>query len=170
MRKKLAPRRPSRARAREAVQTVVDETVALYHWLAWVSDELYGEDARGASRRWTLRRLRRDGPQTVPELAKVRAVRRQSLQPLIDLLIKDGLVTLEKNPKHARSPLLVLTRGGIDLVERLDRIDRAVLRAVGRGIDEKNLETTTRTLRALRTAFETKMRWRPAASAAHDPK
>jgi DNA-binding MarR family transcriptional regulator len=148
------------------MQSVIDETIALYHWLAWVSDELYGEDARGAARRWTLRRLRRDGPQTIPALAKIRTVRRQSLQPLVDALIADGLVVLEKNPKHARSKLLVLTRRGVDLVERLDRIDNAVLRAVGRGLSEKDLRLTAAMLQTLRSRFETKMRWRPAASAA----
>jgi DNA-binding MarR family transcriptional regulator len=166
VRKTLAPRRATKTRSREVVQAVVDETIALYHWLAWVSDELYGDDARGAARRWTLRRLRRDGPQTVPALAKIRSVRRQSLQPLVDALIADGLVAIEKNPRHARSNLLVLTRRGIDLVERLDRIDGAVLRAVGRGLAEKDLRLTTATLQTLRSRFETKMRWRPAATAA----
>ena len=166
VKKKLAPRRPGKARSREAVQSVVDATIALYHWLAWVSDELYGEDARGAARRWTLRRLRRDGPQTIPALAKIRTVRRQSLQPLVDALIADGLVVFEKNPKHARSNLLVLTKRGVELVERLDRIDNAVLRAVGTGIAEKDLRVTSETLRTLQSRFETKMRWRPAASAA----
>ncbi len=108
--KKLPPRRkrPARAREHDAVQSVVDETIALYHWLAWVADELYGDDARGAARRWTLRRLHRDGPQTVPDLAKVRSVRRQSLQPLVDLLVKEGLVELRENPEHVRSSLLAL--------------------------------------------------------------
>ncbi|HEX7667478.1 MAG TPA: MarR family transcriptional regulator [Polyangiaceae bacterium] len=170
MAKKLAPRRKRVARPREAVQSVVDETIALYHWLAWVADELYGDDARGAARRWTLRRLHRDGPQTVPDLAKVRAVRRQSLQPLVDLLVKEGLVELRSNPDHARSSLVALTDEGVKFVDRLDRIDRAVLKAVGRGLGERELTTTAETLRSLRAGFETQMKWRPAASAALDTK
>lgn len=69
--KSLPPRRPRRPRARSPVQAVVDETIALYQWLSWVADGLYGDDARGAARRWTLRRLHRDGPQTVPALARL---------------------------------------------------------------------------------------------------
>jgi len=149
------------------VQSVVDETIGLYQWLAWVAEQLYGEDARGASRRWTLRRVMRDGPLTVPALARVRAVRRQSLQPLVETLVRDGLVKLVDNPAHARSPLVRITTRGALLVERLDRIDRAVLRSVSRDIPEEDLRTTARTLGTLRAAFATKMRWRPAASAAH---
>lgn len=144
----------------------MDETIALYQWLAWVAEDLYGDDARGASRRWTLRRLLRDGPMTVSRLARARAVRRQSLQPLVDALARDGLVRIVENPAHARSPLIEVSDTGRALVERLDRIDGAVLRAASRGLGESDLVTTASTLRSLRTAFETKMRWRPAASAA----
>ena len=168
MPRKLAPRRQRPPRARDAVQAVVDETIGLYQWLAWVAEQLYGDDARGASRRWTLRRLVREGPLTVPALARVRAVRRQSLQPLVDALARDGLVELVDNPAHARSPLVRVTPRGALLVERLDRIDGAVLRSVARGIPDEDLRTTRRTLATLRSAFATKMRWRPAASAAHE--
>ena len=147
---------------------MVDETIALYQWLAWVAEQLYGDDARGASRRWTLRRLLRDGPLTVPALARVRAVRRQSLQPLVETLARDGLVELVDNPAHARSPLVRLTTRGALLVERLDRIDGAVLRSVASGIPEEDLRMTARTLGTLRARFATKMRWRPAASAARE--
>lgn len=162
-----SPRRATqRPRARNTVQEVVDETVALYHWLSWVSDELYGEDARGASRRWILRRLLREGPLTTPAMARLRAVRRQSLQPVVDALVADGLVTLTANPAHARSSLVTITAEGAELAARLDRVDAAVLRAVAKGLSPDDLRTTAATLRALRTAFGTRMRWDPAASAA----
>ena len=148
------------------MQALVDETVALHQWLAWVSEQIYGEDARGAARRWTLRRLDRDGARTVPELARARVVRRQSLQPIVDGLVRDGLVDLRENPRHARSELVTLTRRGADLVARMDRVDERVLRAASRGVGERDLVEAAETLRALRAGFETGVRWRPAASAA----
>jgi DNA-binding MarR family transcriptional regulator len=166
MPKKLAPRRGRPARPRDRVQEVVDETIALHHWLAYVADEIYGDDARGASRRWLIRRLDRGGPQTVPALAKLRAVRRQSLQPLVDALAAEGLAERRDNERHARSPLVALSRAGIALAARLDRVDAAVLRAVGRGLSERDLVTTATTLAKLRAGFELGMRWRPAANAA----
>jgi len=166
MKRKLPPRRRARPRAHGEVQTVVDETIALYRWLAWIAEELYGSDARGAARRWTLRRLHRDGPKTVPALARIRAVRRQTLQPIIDQLAAEHLVTLAPNPAHARSPLVILTERGVAMVARLDRVDVAVLRAVGRGLAPRDLAITASTLRTLRAGFESSARWRPVAVAA----
>ncbi len=145
------------------MQHVVDETIALFHWLAWVADQIYGSDARGASRRWVLRAIFRHGPQTVPALARTRAIRRQTLQPVVDALEKERFVTLERNPAHARSRLVVLTRQGAELVERLDHIDARVLGAVSRGISPRALDATATTLRALRSGFENEARWRAAA-------
>ncbi len=139
---------------------MVDETIALFHWLAWVSDQIYGDDARGAAGRWVLRRLRRDGPSTVPRLARARAIRRQSLQPVVDSLARDGLVELRENPAHARSKLVALTRRGGDLTGEMDRIDARVLRAVSRGMRERALVEAAATLRDLRAGFESGVRWR----------
>lgn len=139
---------------------MVDETIALFRWLEWVSDQLYGDDARGAARRWVLRRLDRDGPQTVPALARARSLRRQSMQPVIDALVADGLVERIANPRHARSPRAALTARGAALARRLDRIDARVLGAVSRTIPEADLARAAQTLRAIRTGFEIEPRWR----------
>ncbi len=139
----------------------MDETIALFHWLAWVSDQIYGEDARGAARRWVIRRVHRDGPRTVPQLARARTIRRQSLQPVVDALARDGLVELRANPTHARSKLVTLTQRGADLAHEMDRIDDRVLRSVARGMRESALVETAATLRDLRTGFEAGVRWKP---------
>ncbi|NUO54666.1 MAG: hypothetical protein HOV80_37985 [Polyangiaceae bacterium] len=162
----LAPRRRRSPRPRTPIQSVVDETIALYQWLAWVADRLYGEEARGASRRWILRRLDREGPRTVSGLARLRSVRRQSLQPIVDTMVSERLLVLVANPNDARAPLVALSTRGRAVVTSLDRIDAAVLRAVSRGIDADALSVTATTLGSLRAAFETKMRWQPAAEAA----
>ncbi|MCA9620262.1 MAG: MarR family transcriptional regulator [Myxococcales bacterium] len=158
--KPRAPRRRPSRRKRQATQEVVDETIALFRWLSWVSEQLYGDDARGAARRWVLRRLAREGPQTVPQLARTRRMQRQSMQPIVDALVADGLVRWRDNPAHARSRLGAITSGGERLVDRLDDIDARVLRAVGRDIPEADLACTAQTLRALREAFELEPRWR----------
>jgi len=162
---KRAPRRRRAERSRPHIQAVVDETIALFRWLSWVSDQLYGDDARGAARRWVLRRLHRDGPMTVPRLARARTLRRQSMQPVVDALVADGLVRWLANPRHARSRLASLTGRGAALVTRLDRIDADVLRAVGRGIPAAELAAAAATLRALRAGFEVEPRWRVPARA-----
>lgn len=148
------PRRVRRPRERGSVQAVVDETIALFRWLAWASEHIYGEDARGATRRWILRSLQRHGAQSVPALARGRAMRRQSVQPVIDALAADGLVELADNPAHKRSKLVALTREGDALATRMDRVDARVLGAVARGITEHDLVAAAATLGALRRGFE----------------
>ena len=161
-RKRRAPRRPRADRVRAEIQTVVDETIALFHWLGWVADQLYGDDVRGAPRRWVARWLHRHGPQTVPQLARAKALSRQSMQPVVDALAADGFVELVVNPAHARSKLVTLTVRGTRLVERMDRIDTRVLRAVSGGLTRQQLATTAATLRALRGHFAIEARWRTA--------
>jgi DNA-binding MarR family transcriptional regulator len=148
-----------RERPRAEAQAVVDETIALFHWLDWVADQLYGDDGRGAPRRWVLRRLQRYGPQTVPQLARAKAQRRQSMQPVVDVLVADGFVEFVANPRHARSQLAALTTRGERLVRQMDDIDARVLRSVSSGIPASQLVTTAATLRALRMQFAIE-RWR----------
>jgi len=154
MPRQRVPRRIRRPRQRGQVQAVVDETIALFRWLAWASEHIYGEEARGATRRWVLRSLQRNGPQSVPALARARAMRRQSVQPIVDSLVDDGFVELARNPAHERSKLVVLTGAGATLVEEMDRVDARVLGMVARGIAEPHLVVTARTLGMLRHGFE----------------
>jgi DNA-binding MarR family transcriptional regulator len=153
-------RRHRRDTPRAEAQAVVDETIALFHWLEWVADQLYGDEGRGAPRRWVLRRLQRYGPQTVPELARAKALRRQSMQPVVDAIEAEGLVELTENPRHSRSRLARLTGRGAQLVERMDRIDARTLSAVSRGIPTPRLASTATTLRELREGFSIESRWR----------
>jgi DNA-binding MarR family transcriptional regulator len=167
------PRRLRRAnpekRAAEDLRALVDETVALFHRLAWVAEQIYGEEGRSTARRGILRGLLRYGPQTVPELARARSVRRQTLQPVVRALCEDGLVELIENERHLRSPLARITTRGEALVLKMDRIDAKVISAVGRDMPARDIEVTSRTLRELRERFETSVRWR-AIAAAHAEK
>lgn len=158
-----SPRRLRRPHDRGELRAVVDETVALNHRLQWVAERMYGDDGRRAMRRGILRGVLRYGPQTVAELARARSVARQTVQPVVDALVADGLLALAKNPKHARSPLCVPTHRGEDLVRRWDEADRRVLAAVGRGLSRAELELTARTLRLVRERFELRLRWQLAA-------
>lgn len=159
-----APRRLRKKHVAGELRAVVDETIALFHRLAWVADRIYGEEGRGVARRGILRGLLRYGPRTVPALARARSVRRQTLQPVVDALVRDGLVERIDNPDHARSRLVRITREGARIVEAMDRVDRRVLAAAGAGLDPRHVATTAATLRALRARFEETERWSDAAA------
>jgi len=143
---------------------VVSETVALYHRLRWVAEQIYGEEGRSAAVRGVLRGLVRYGAQTVPMLARTRFVTRQYMQELVDKLIASGLAERTPNPRHRRSPLVRATARGETLVKRMDEIDERVLVAAVGHVAGHELEITERTLRAFRRGFEQGARWQSLAS------
>jgi DNA-binding MarR family transcriptional regulator len=146
----------------DQLREVVDETVALFHRLRWVSEEIYAAGGRSLPRRGILRGLVRYGSRTVPQLARHRSVTRQHVQHVVDGLVADGLVELVANPSHVRSPLVRVTARGAALVATMDEVDARVLAAIGVGLSARDLAASARTLRAVREAFEDEKRWRPS--------
>ncbi|MEZ6022407.1 MAG: MarR family transcriptional regulator [Hyphomonadaceae bacterium] len=59
-----------------------------------------------------LRTLAKDGPQTVPDIARARPVSRQHCQTICNALHEQGLVAFVDNPKHKRSKLVQVTDKG----------------------------------------------------------
>jgi DNA-binding MarR family transcriptional regulator len=142
------------------LRAVVDETIALFHRVRWVAEQIYGDAGRSLPRRGILRGLVRYGPRTVPQLARSRAVTRQHTQEVVDGLVADGLAELVSNPAHRRSRLVRATPRGAALVARMDDVDADVLVAIGGGLSVRDLAITVRTLRAVREAFEDEKQWR----------
>lgn len=59
-----------------------------------------------------LRVLDEHGPQTVPQIARLRGTSRQNIQILVNRLEARGCVELSRNPAHKRSGLVQLTGPG----------------------------------------------------------
>jgi DNA-binding MarR family transcriptional regulator len=87
------------------------ETVALYWRLSADAAAMHRRGRLSGPRRTILSALAA-GPQTVAHLARQRSQSRQRLQPLINALVRDGLVKPVPNPLHKRSPLMALTPEG----------------------------------------------------------
>jgi len=49
---------------------------------------------------------------TVPGIARVLGQSRQAVQRITDVMVTDGLLSYQSNPKHKRSVLVVLTEEG----------------------------------------------------------
>jgi DNA-binding MarR family transcriptional regulator len=165
-----APRKLRKPHVRGELRAVVDETVALYHRLRWVSEQIYGDEGGGAGRRGILRGVARYGEQTVPELARTRSVTRQHVQEVVNALAREGLVELAPNPRHKRSRLVRATPRGHALVVRMDETDDRVLAAVGKQLSTRDLAITARTLEAVRKGFEVGTRVKLAARRALTPR
>jgi DNA-binding MarR family transcriptional regulator len=69
-----------------------------------------------------LRSLMRDGPQTVPAMARARPISRQHCQTIVNALKAQGFVRLIANPAHKRSKLVEITAKGQAQVEAMTQI------------------------------------------------
>jgi DNA-binding MarR family transcriptional regulator len=138
------------------LRALVDETIALFHRVRYVAEQIYQPVGRSTARRGLLRGLARYGPRTVPQLALARSVTRQHTQEVVDHLRDEGYVELVANPAHKRSRLVRITRRGIAMVASMDEADARALGAIGDALDvtKEDLAITVRTLRAVREQFE----------------
>ena len=148
------PRKLRRGHSSEGLRAVIDESVALYHRILWISEQAYRKEGRSTARRGILRGLVRYGSQTVPALARTRSVTRQHVQEVVDALVREGFVERRPNPTHKRSPLVCVTSRGERLVAELDTVDSIVLASVNDAVAPRDLDHAARTIQKLREAFE----------------
>ena len=134
------------------LESLVGETVALFHRLRAVSEQIHQLGELSAGKHGILKGLDLFGPQTVPQMA--RPVSRQYIQTLVNLLAVNGHVELVDNPGHKRSRLVRLTPGGKKLVEEMNRRQAEVLEQLPINISETELRKAASILRALRQVFE----------------
>lgn len=87
-----------------------------------------------------------DRPRTAPQLAARMGMTRQAAQKQLDLLMEDGLVTVEANPGHARSPLYALTRKGTSVYVATERVQTAWANRLADKLSIPDLETTKQLL------------------------
>lgn len=94
------------------------------------------------------------GPQTVPQMARVRPVTRQHIQGLVNALLDGGCVEYVANPADKRSNLISPTERGLQTFREMRaRKNDAFVKAHLDAMPEE-LEAATAVLRALIATFE----------------
>lgn len=107
-----------------------------------------------ASLRAVLEHLGEFGPQTAPQIAREKAVRRQSIQALVDQLLELGLVSALDNPAHRRSALIAMTPQGQALFRKVQAREARVLARLGHAFAARDLTTAAETLASLRAELQ----------------
>jgi DNA-binding MarR family transcriptional regulator len=97
-----------------------------------------------------LQILDRRGPLTVPAIARIRTVSRQSIQTLINRLESHGYVSLAANPAHKKSGLVHLTDHGRELLAAATVQECRSSEALLPYVSETRLVPAARLLRQLR--------------------
>lgn len=140
----------------ELFTSVVLEVFKLSGLLTLEGDQLTREFGLTSARWKVLGALSlSDRPMTVPEIANVMGQTRQGVQRLVNEMTDDGLLDFQDNPLHKRAKLIVLTKNGREVYEKISQKQFPWASAIAAGIDSSDLEKASFVLRTLREKLET---------------
>ncbi|MBC2601525.1 MarR family winged helix-turn-helix transcriptional regulator [Puniceicoccus vermicola] len=138
----------------EAAQDLFDEVRKINNRLRWLGDTLHLDLGVTAAKRSLLLTLDREGPQTVPDLARERLVSRQVVQTQVNDLLEEGLVESQPNPRHRRSTLLALTSKGDRLIQKMLAKESELVKTSTYSPSTKELTVLREQLQKLRAGLE----------------
>lgn len=90
---------------------------------------------------------------TVPQIGRTMGQSRQATQRIVDVMTKDGIVTLVDNPHHKKAKLVDLTEEGRRVYDQLDIKQLAWAAKGAEDITTNELETTLTTLQKMAHHF-----------------
>jgi len=139
-----------RSESGRALSDLGMEVIHTYFRLRAAGEKIGATPPAGAGSFGLLRSLKKDGPQTVPQLARAHEVSRQHVQVLANGLAEQALVEFVDNPAHKRSKLLRITEPGerrlANLAERIaDAYDE-----IAPGMDPSEIRAAIKVLSELR--------------------
>ena len=102
-----------------------------------------------AAERAVMEFLNPDKRLSVPQIADQYHVTRQHIQVTVNALRERGLVSIEANPRHARSPLVALSVKGRELFAEIAIRDEAAINAMFRNVTDRKCSRTRKTLESL---------------------
>lgn len=137
-----------------ALDDLIEETSRVYQRLAVAAEQVHRKWDISAGKRAVLRIIDKQGPQTVPQMARARCVSRQHIQALVNALLDAGLIELEANPAHKRSSLVQLTAKGQAVVEAINSRETEVADLLRFDLSGEQMRSATQTLKRLRSVFE----------------
>lgn len=93
--------------------------------------------------------LYRDGPKTVPQLARAQALTRQFVQRTVNEAAERNLVELAPNPAHRKSSLVRLTEQGRSVMARVHDEERRRFERAAQDLTTDELDACLRVLSRL---------------------
>lgn len=126
----------------------------LFHKLGYGVAALHRDSDVSVGMRAVLESVVDGGPQTVPQMARVRPVTRQHIQGLVNALMEGGYVEYADNPAHKRSKLVCATKLGEEVFRALRERENAAFLRARIDVSAEDLESATKVLRALIATLE----------------
>jgi DNA-binding MarR family transcriptional regulator len=138
----------------KSLESLIDEVRLLWNTLVQRGERLHEAEPITMGMRAVLEFLARNGPTSVPNIARSRRVTRQHIQVQVNALQDEGCVELLPNPAHRRSLLVASTPRGTRTLARMRDREAAVFADAPVTPSPAQLERAAGTLRAVREALE----------------
>ena len=119
----------------EQLLALVERLPRVYFKLKAFGDRVWAALGVTTAERGILGDLAVGEPLTVPQLAAMRPVSRQAVQPVLTALLDRGLVETRPNARKKRSPFYRITRKGREVLARGRERERSVLAAMDVAFD-----------------------------------
>ena len=134
-----------------ASEQLINEVRLLYQSMVQMGEQIHKDSTISMGMRAVLEYLDRNGPTTVPQMAKARRVTRQRIQALVNALLAEGLVEIQPNPASKRSPLVGLCETGAAKILQMREHEGRFMKVA---ISDKKLRDAAATLAVLRDTLE----------------
>ncbi len=145
---------PTSSPKHAALDQLFQETSALAHCIGGVAQEIHLQEEATPGRRSIIYELARQGPRTVPQMARWRHKSRQHVQTMVQGLLADGYVKLQENPEHKRSKLVAVTKAGARLAQNMQAREGQLLGLLAPVVSKRDLDHAVQVLKNVREAFE----------------
>jgi DNA-binding MarR family transcriptional regulator len=142
--------------SRPELARLFEEVVRFYLSLNHIAAIMHRHGERSGARRTVLMTLARTGPATVAQIARARHEARQRIQPLVNALVKEGILEYARNPAHKRSPLVKLTKKGDAVVRRMGAIEATARARLGLDVSPQALTSAANVLQRVRGTLDQK--------------
>ncbi len=86
------------------------------------------------------------GDATVPDVARLRKLKRQSIQATADRLVERGFIKMVKNPSHAKSMLMRTTKQGKAAQRRVDQVAAKSMAEAAKSFKKADLDQAVKLL------------------------
>ncbi len=134
----------------EDLDRLVEEIFQLNGKLLAHGDKLTAEHGLTGARWQVLAALQLEARAlTVAQIARRMGLQRQSVQRLVDIMVKQGLLTTLPNPEHKRAKLVDFTPSGNKIREQLFEIKHCWAREITTEFSQSELQQAVQVLHKL---------------------
>ena len=129
-----------------ALNELITATRLLADTLKDTARQLHADLHVSVPERSVLLELRKNGPMTVPDLARHHEVTRQFIQTTVNPLLAAGVLETHPNLAHRRSKLVALTEKGIDLIRQVMRREGSLMQGLAAELAAEDIRQAADTL------------------------